>query len=132
MENWRIVDLPKICDPRGNLTFVENHSQLPFAIGAVEWIYDIPSGTDLAGNAFYSTMQLVVALSGSFDVALDDGRHVETVRLSSPEKALMIDPMVWRELLNFSSNSVALVLESASDPASDRMTNYETFKSIKT
>lgn len=129
-QSWRFVELPKIRDPRGNLTFLENCAQLPFEIGSVSWTYDIPSGADLDCGAFYANRQLVVALSGSFDLSLDDGATESTVRLSSPDKGLLIEPCVWRRFLNFATNSVALVVGSVADPEADRIATYETFKQL--
>ena len=118
----QILAIPKICDPRGNLSFIENESQLPFAIGGVEWIYDVPSGESLPAQSFVTNRQLVVALSGSFtvNITLRNGASLP-VTLSSPDKGLLIEPYALRSLGNFSTNAVALILNSepsATDSAS--------------
>ena len=112
-----IIDLLKISDPRGNLTFIEGNKHVPFAINRVFYLYDVPGGADRAGHALKSCHQFVIAMSGSFDVTLFDGREKERIHLNRSYYGLHISPMTWREIDNFSSGSVCLVLASeAYDP----------------
>lgn len=116
---FQLVDLPKIIDPRGNLSFIQNGAPaLPFDIARVYWIYDVPGGEIRHGHAFYTACELIVALSGSFDVNLDDGTDTATVHLARSYRGLVVPPMTWRTIDNFSTNSVAMVLSSTPyDPA---------------
>lgn len=111
-EPWRVVDLPKISDPRGNLTFVEGLKHLPFEVKRVFYLYDVPGGADRAGHALKTCHQFLVAISGSFDVVVDNGERRERIHLSRSYYGLYLPPMVWRELDNFSSGSVCLALAS--------------------
>ena len=108
----KIVDLPKISDPRGNLTFVEGGNQIPFDIQRVYYLYDVPGGAERGGHAHKRLHQLIIAMSGSFDVVLDDGRTKKRVHLNRSYNGLYVCPMIWRELDNFSSGSVCMVLAS--------------------
>jgi dTDP-4-dehydrorhamnose 3,5-epimerase-like enzyme len=109
----RYIDLPVIADPRGNLSFAESNVQVPFAIERVYYLYDVPSGATRAGHAHKALQQLVLSISGSFDVRLFDGEREEVVTLNRPSRGLLIGPMLWREIENFSSGSVCVVLASA-------------------
>lgn len=111
-EQIRVVDLPKITDPRGNLSFIEGGKHIPFEIRRVFYLYDVPGGETRAGHALRSTEQFIVAASGSFDVVLDDGRERRTIGLNRSWKGIYVPAMVWRELVNFSSAGVCLVLAS--------------------
>ena len=117
IENCRVVDLPKVTDERGNLTFVEGGRHVPFEIRRVFYLYDVPGGSSRAGHALKTCEQFVIALSGAFDVVLDDGRERKRIHLNRSYFGLYIDALTWRELDNFSSNSVCLVL--ASEPYSE-------------
>lgn len=110
--NCRIVDLPKISDPRGNLTFVEGDRHIPFDIQRVYYLYDVPGGAERGGHAHKGLQQLIIAMSGSFDVVLDDGREKKRFHLNRSYSGLYVCPMIWRELDNFSSGSVCMVLAS--------------------
>lgn len=112
LEQCRIIELPKIADPRGNLTFIEGNSQIPFDIKRVYYLYDVPGGGERGGHAHKELSQLIIAMSGSFDVILDDGENKKRVHLNRSYQGLYVCPMIWRELDNFSSGSVCLVLAS--------------------
>lgn len=109
----RLIELPKIVDPRGNLSYVEGGGALPFEIQRCYWIYDVPGGEERYGRALRTGWELIVALSGSFDAAITDtdGRK-EVYHLCRGYRGLLIPPMHWRELINFSTNSVAMTLAS--------------------
>ncbi len=108
----RIIELPKIGDNRGNLTFIESLSQIPFAIKRIFYLYDVPGGESRAGHANRNLQQLIIAVSGSFDVIIDDGRSRETFTLNRSYEGLFVPGMLWREIRNFSNGSVCLVLAS--------------------
>src|SRR5260370_25411002 len=112
LELCRIIDLPKIGEPRGNLTFIEGEQHVPFAIQRVYYLYDVPGGAERGGHAHFGLHQLIIAMSGSFDVVLDDGRQKRRFHLNRSYHGLYVCPMIWRELDNFSSGSVCLVLAS--------------------
>jgi hypothetical protein len=131
LQEVKLIDLPKISDPRGNLTFIEgggNH--IDFNIQRVYYLYDVPGGADRAGHAHKELHQLVVAMSGSFDIHLDDGFEKRTYHLNRSYHGLYICPMIWRTIDNFSSGSVCLVLASNSYSASDYYRDYEEFLRI--
>ena len=123
----KIIDLPKISDPRGNLTFIEGGRHVPFEIQRVYYLYDVPGGAERGGHAHKSLHQLIVALSGSFDVILNDGTHKKRFHLNRSYYGIYVCPMIWRELDNFSSASVCLVLASNLYDAADYYRNYEEF-----
>lgn len=106
------VDLPRVADPRGNLTFIEGHKHVPFEIKRVFYLYDVPGGESRAGHALKTCHQFIVAMSGSFDVVLDDGHKKHRYHLNRSYQGLYIPPLIWRELDNFSSGSVCAVLAS--------------------
>ena len=108
----KIITLPKISDPRGNLTFIEGHNHIPFDIKRVYYLYDVPGGAERGGHAHKDLYQLIIAMSGSFDVVLNDGFNTKRVHLSRSYNGLYVCPMIWRELDNFSSGSVCMVLAS--------------------
>jgi len=110
VDDCRLVNLPKIADPRGNLSFVEGGNHVPFEIRRAFWLYDVPGGESRAGHANKELEQLIVAVSGSFDVQLDDGRSKKTVTLRRSYRGLYVPGMIWRDIYNFSSGSVCLVL----------------------
>lgn len=112
LELSKLIDLPKIADPRGNLTFIEGGRHVPFEIKRVYYLYDVPGGAERGGHAHKGLHQLIVAMSGSFDVALDDGLEKKRIHLNRSYVGLYIPPMIWRELDNFSSGSVCMVLAS--------------------
>jgi hypothetical protein len=123
----RIIDLPKISDPRGNLTFVEGQNHIPFDIKRVYYLYDVPGGESRGGHAHYELEQLVIAASGSFDMILDDGVNQRRFHLNRSYYGLYIPKMIWREMDNFSSSSVCLVLASMKYDESDYIRDYKEF-----
>jgi len=112
VQDCRLIQLPKIPDPRGNLTFIEGERHIPFAIRRAYWIYDVPGGEVRGGHAYQALQEFVVALSGSFDVVLDDGHERRTVLLNRSYFGLYIPQLIWRHLENFSTNAVCLILAS--------------------
>ena len=123
----QFVDLPVVADPRGNLCFVESTRHVPFEIQRVYYLYDVPSQSTRAGHAHKALHQLLIAVSGSFDVKLHDGRTEQTVTLNRPNRALHVGPMLWREIENFSSGSVCLVLASHPYDEADYIRDFDTF-----
>lgn len=122
-----IVDLPKVSDPRGNLTFIESSRQVPFEIKRVYYIYDVPGGSDRGAHAHKNLHQLIVAISGSFDVVLTDGFTKKRFHLNRSYFGLYVCPMMWRYLDNFSSGSVCLVLASNLYDPDDYYRDYDLF-----
>jgi dTDP-4-dehydrorhamnose 3,5-epimerase-like enzyme len=127
IEGYKVIDLPKVADPRGNLTFIEGNKHIPFNIKRVYYLYDVPGGAWRGGHAHKELQQVMIAISGSFDVVLDDGDTRERVNLNRSYFGLYIPPMVWREMDNFSSGSVCLVLASTLYDESDYYYEYNTF-----
>lgn len=126
--NARIIDLPKIFDQRGNLTFIEEQNHIPFKIERTFWIYDVPGGENRGGHAYRETEEFIVALSGSFTVLLDDGHEKKEFRLSRSYYGLYVPKMIWREMTDFSTNSLALVLASTPYSAEDYLYSYQKFR----
>jgi hypothetical protein len=126
----RIIDLPKIHDPRGNLTFVEGGRHVPFDIKRIFYLYDVPGGESRAGHALKSCEQLVIAVSGSFAVTLDGGDFREVIHLNRSHVGLYIAPLVWREIDDFSSGAVCLVLASAPYAEADYFRQYDQFLAV--
>ncbi len=120
----KIVDLPKIADPRGNLTFVEGGKHIPFDIRRVYYLYDVPGGAERGGHSHKALHELIIAMSGSFDVVLDDGVDKKRIHLNRSYIGLYVCPMIWRELDNFSSGSVCMVLASNLYDESDYYRDY--------
>lgn len=127
IENCRIIELPRINDPRGNLTFIEGGHHVPFEIKRVYYLYDVPGGAERGGHAHKALHQLIIAMSGSFDVILDDGRDKNRVHLNRSYQGLYVCPMIWRELDNFSSGSVCMVLASNRYDEEDYYRDYAAF-----
>ncbi len=127
IDQCKIIDLPKISDPRGNLTFIEGSRHIPFDIRRVYYTYDVPGGTDRGGHAHKDLHQLIIAMSGSFDVTLDDGCNKKKYHLNRSYEGLIVCPMIWRDLDNFSSGSVCMVIASNLYDATDYYRNYEEF-----
>lgn len=123
----RLIELPVISDPRGNLCFVESSKHMPFDIARIFYLYDVPSGSMRAGHAHYRLHQLMLPLSGSFDVMLHDGEREERIQLNRPNVGLHIRPMIWRELVNFSAGSVCVVLASTPYDESDYIREFDDF-----
>lgn len=127
LENCKIVELPKISDPRGNLTFIEGGQHIPFDIRRVYYLYDVPGGAERGGHAHKALSQLIIAMSGSFDVIIDDGAEKRRFHLNRSYQGLYVCPMMWRELDNFSSGSVCMVLASNIYEESDYYRNYNEY-----
>jgi len=127
IEDCRIVELPKINDSRGNLTFLEGERHLPFAFQRIFYLYDVPGGSTRAGHALKRCHQFIIALSGSFDVHLDDGTRKLSWHLNRSYFGLYVPPLTWREIDNFSSNSICLVLASESYSEDDYYREYDAF-----
>jgi len=123
----QIVSLPKISDPRGNLTFIEAGSHIPFDIQRVYYLYDVPGGAERGGHAHKDLHQLIIAMSGSFDVVLDDGKDKKRVHMNRSYSGLYVCPMIWRELDNFSSGAVLMVLASNKYDETDYYRDYADF-----
>ena len=127
IDNARILEFPKVTDPRGNLTFIESQQHVPFEIKRVYYLYDVPGGETRGGHAHKKLEQLIIAASGSFDVVLDDGGAKTKFSLNRSYYGLYVPNMVWRELENFSSGSVCLVLASRHYDEEDYYRDYEEF-----
>lgn len=126
----RIIELPQFLDPRGNLSVIQQLDNIPFKIERVHWIYDTPGGGLRDGHAYYENEELIVALSGAFDVSLYDGIHSERITLNRAYKGLYVPRLTWRALDNFSTNSVALVVSSTHYNESDYITDIMKYKLI--
>lgn len=127
IDHCRIIEFPKVHDPRGNLSFVENERHIPFNIKRVFYLYDVPGGETRAGHANVKLQQVIIAMSGSFDVVLDDGYKREKFHLNRSYYGLYIPGMIWRELENFSSGSVCLVLTDDFYDPKDYYRDYKEF-----
>jgi dTDP-4-dehydrorhamnose 3,5-epimerase-like enzyme len=125
--NCKIIKLPKIEDPRGNLTFIEGENHITFKIKRVYWIYDVPGGQVRGGHAFKDQKELIVALSGSFDVVVDDGITKQTFSLNRSYYGLYVPNGLWRHMHNFSTNSVAMVFSSTFFTENDYIREYEEY-----
>lgn len=130
--NPTLISLPKLLDLRGNLSFIEEDTHLPFKIKRVYWIYDVPGGEHRGGHAFRETEELIVALSGSFDVVLNDGEKETRFSLNRSYYGVLVPKMIWRTLENFSTNSLALIIASTDYSAGDYIRDFEEFKHLKT
>lgn len=127
LSDCKLIELPKVSDPRGNLTFLEADRHLPFQFKRVFYLYDVPGGADRGGHALKLCHQFLIAISGSFDVVLDDGRERKRVHLARSYYGLHIPPRIWREMDNFSSGSVCLVIASEFYMESDYFRKYGDF-----
>ena len=131
IQDCRIIELPKITERRGNLTFIEGGRHVPFEIRRVYYLYDVPGGAERGGHAHKALHQLIIAMSGSFDVILDDGHEKKRFHLNRSYYGLYVCPMIWRELDNFSSGSVCVVLASNLYDESDYFRDYNPFLRAK-
>ncbi len=129
LKNCKLIDLPKITDPRGNLSVIEGGVQIPFDIKRVFYLYDVPTGADRGAHAHKALHQFLICLSGSFDVSIDDGFEKETIHLNRPWQGLHIPPMIWAAEINFDPGSVCLVMASDRYDESDYYRNYDDFLS---
>lgn len=127
VDSAQLVSLPKIADPRGNLSFIEAGRPVPFAIKRSYWIYDVPGGETRGGHAYRSLQECIIALSGSFDVHLDDGERKRRVSLNRSYLGLVVPRLLWRRLDNFSTNAVCLILASDYYDAADYIRDYAEF-----
>jgi oxalate decarboxylase/phosphoglucose isomerase-like protein (cupin superfamily) len=127
----RIIQLPKILDKRGNLSFFENDNQIPFIIKRTYWIYDVPGGEFRGGHAYKENEEFIVALSGSFDVILDDGIEKKVFSLNRSYYGLYVPKMYWREMNNFSTNSLALIVSSTEYTEDDYIRDYDDFRILR-
>lgn len=130
MNSPRIIQLPKITDARGNLSFFENSVQLPFEIKRVYWVYDVPGGEKRGGHAYKMNREFIVALSGSFDVVIDDGQKKQVYTLNRSYYGLYVPQLIWREINNFSTNSLALIAASTLFDKSDYIRDYASFRKM--
>ena len=130
MNTPRIIQLPKIMDARGNLSFFENYAQLPFEIERAYWVYDVPGGEKRGGHAYKMNREFIVALSGSFDVVIDDGQKQQVYTLNRSYYGLYVPQLVWREINNFSTNSLALIAASTLFDESDYIRDYASFRKM--
>jgi dTDP-4-dehydrorhamnose 3,5-epimerase-like enzyme len=131
MNKLKIIQLPKFEDPRGNLSFIEEWKHIPFKIERTYWIYDVPGGETRGGHAFKEQQELIVALSGSFDVVIDDGVEKQIFSLNRSYYGLFVPAGIWRQMQNFSTNSLALVISSTKYNEYDYIRNYDAFLKFK-
>ena len=130
MEGVELIELPKILDKRGNLSFFENSNQIPFDIKRTYWIYDVPGGELRGSHAFKKSHEFIIALSGSFDIVLNDGNKEKKYSLNRSYHGLYVPNLLWRRLENFSTNSLALIVSSISYDGADYIRDFEEFKTI--
>jgi len=130
-ETCRIIELPKIMDPRGNLTFVEGGRHIPFAVRRAYWIYDVPGGEMRGSHAYRRNRELIIAVSGSFDVEVETGSGITRHQLNRSYYGLYLPPLHWRSLVNFSTNSLCLILASEEYDEADYLRDYDTFRAVR-
>jgi len=131
LSDVKIINLPKIEDPRGNLSIIEEEKHIPFKIERTYWVYDVPGGQIRGGHAFRKQVEFIVALSGSFDVVIDDGNNKQTYSLNRSYYGLFLPAGLWRQMENFSTNSLAMVLSSTSFSVDDYIRDYNDFLKYK-
>lgn len=127
IHDCKLIKLPKISDPRGNLTFIEGQNHIPFDIKRVYYLYDVPGGAERGGHAHKALQQLIIAISGSFDIHLDDGVERKTIHLNRSYDGLLVPTMIWREIDNFSSGAVCLVMASERYDEADYYRDHDEF-----
>ena len=127
----KIINLPKFLDARGNLSFVEQENHIPFEIKRTYWLYDVPGGESRGGHAYKENEEFIISLSGSFDVILDDGTEKKTFTLNRSYYGLYVPKGLWREMTNFSTNSLALILSSTNFSEEDYVRDYDRFRTLK-
>jgi|SRR5579863_743391 len=125
-----LLEFPRILDERGNLSFLQDDSQIPFAVRRVYWIYDVPGGEFRGGHAFRQTDEVIVALSGSFEVVLHDGQVESTYPLNRSYKGIFVPKLIWRTLQNFSTNSLAIIVASTPYDEKDYILDFDEFRSL--
>lgn len=131
LNDCKVIDLPKINNRAGNITSLNNNTEIPFDVKRIYYLYDVPSGVERGGHAHKDLRQLLVAGSGSFEIILNDGNEEKSIFLNRPDKGLLIVPGIWRELKNFSSGAICFVLASESYDENDYIREFEKFKLIK-
>ncbi len=131
IDDCKILNLPKIEDPRGNLSFIEGNNHIPFNIERIYWIYDVPGGEIRGSHAFKTAQEFIIALSGSFDVILDDGKNKNKFSLNRSYYGLYIPAGIWRTIENFSTNSLCLVISSTEYLENDYIRDIKTFNTFK-
>jgi|SRR6185437_10520171 len=127
----KLISLPKLLDERGNLSFIQNNDQIPFVIKRAYWIYDVPGGEHRGSHAYRELQEVIIALSGSFDITLNDGINEVKYTLNRSYNALYIPKLIWRQLSNFSTNSLAFIVSDALYDPNDYIRDYSEFQSIK-
>ena len=127
----QIINLPKFLDARGNLSFIEQENHIPFVIRRIYWLYDVPGGECRGGHAYRENQEFIVALSGSFDVVLDDGKEKKVFTLNRSYYGLYVPQGLWREMENFSTNALSLVLSSTDYDAGDYIRDYDEFINLR-
>jgi hypothetical protein len=127
IHNCYVVELTKIHNPAGNITFVQNMEHLPFSIRRIYYLYDVPGGSERGGHAHKALYQLIVAASGSFEIVLDDGKNKKIIQLNRPYYGLLVIPGIWREIINFSSGAICLVMASEKYDENDYLRDYTNF-----
>lgn len=130
ISNCKILQFPKLHDPRGNLTFFEEEKHIPFKIKRVYWLYDIPGGETRGGHAYKNLQEVIISLSGSFDLILDDGRDTWRFSLNRSYFGVCVPKMIWRKIENFSTNSVCLIIASLPFSEDDYIRDYDEFKRL--
>ena len=128
MQEFKIIQLPKFLDRRGNLSFLETNNHIPFEIKRIFWIYDVPGGEVRGGHAYRESEEFIIALSGSFDVVLNDGLYEQRFALNRSYYGLYVPKMIWRHMENFSTNSLALILSSTFYTERDYIRDVECYK----
>jgi dTDP-4-dehydrorhamnose 3,5-epimerase-like enzyme len=131
MNESRLIQLSKFLDSRGNLSVIEEFKEIPFKIERTYWVYDVPGGEARGGHAYQENQEFIVAMSGSFDVILDDGKEKQTFHLNRSYYGLYVPKGIWREMENFSTNSLALVLSSTKYNVNDYIRDYHEFLKLK-
>lgn len=131
MEAVKKIELPKILDPRGNLSFFENSNQIPFDIKRTYWIYDVPGGEIRGSHAFKESQEFIIALSGSFDIVIHDGEKEVKFCLNRSYSGIYIPKLFWRRIENFSTNSLALIVSSIAYNSNDYIRDFDEFKKLK-
>lgn len=131
MDNVKIIELPKILDIRGNLSFIEENKHIPFEIKRAYWLYDVPGGEKRGGHAYRNNIEFIVALSGSFDIEVSDGNKTMKYTLNRSYYGLLVPNLLWREMSNFSTNSLAMIVASTEFNISDYIFDFDVFKSLK-
>jgi hypothetical protein len=127
---WQKIEFPKILDSRGNLTFIQNNDHIPFEIKRVFWTYDVPGGFKRGGHAYFEQKEIIIALSGSFDVVISNGKKEEKVTLNRSYYGLYLPPLTWRHMENFSTNALSLHLSSSVYKADDYIRDFDYFLSL--